>query len=80
MTPKEKAEELIDKMYSISGMKSFSTIYALIAVEQIIEALITTTGHLTINRLLEQQELQMDFDYWNNVLTELNKMYNEKTN
>jgi hypothetical protein len=34
---------------------------------EIVEALKITTGHLTINRLLERQELQMDFQYWKEV-------------
>jgi hypothetical protein len=43
-------------------------------VFEIIEALKITTGHLTINSLLERQELQMDFDYWNKIKTELEKL------
>jgi hypothetical protein len=37
MTPKEKAEQLIDKMYSISGLIRFSKIYAIVAVNEVIE-------------------------------------------
>ena len=36
MTPKQKAEYLIDKMYSISGLPRFSKAYALICVDEIL--------------------------------------------
>ena len=37
LTPKEKAEKLIDKMYSISGHSRFSKGYALTAVNEILD-------------------------------------------
>lgn len=40
---------------------------------EIVDALKITTGHLTINRTLERQELQDDFNYWRDVKTELEK-------
>lgn len=42
-------------------------------VSEIVDALKITTGHLTINRTLERQELQDDFNYWRDVKTELEK-------
>lgn len=42
-------------------------------VSEIVDALKITTGHLTINRLLERQELQDDFNYWRDVKNELEK-------
>lgn len=40
---------------------------------EIVDALKITTGHLTINRKLERQELQDDFNYWRDVKNELEK-------
>jgi len=37
LTPKEKAEHLINKMYSISGHPRFSKGYALTAVNEILD-------------------------------------------
>lgn len=71
MTPKEKAEELYDKVrpFMVDELEYSADNDAkncvVILVEEIIEA---------IKSLLERQELQMDFDYWNNVLNELKKM------
>lgn len=43
-------------------------------VLEIIEALKITTGHLTIKRLLEHQELEMDFEYWRDIKAEIEKI------
>jgi len=40
---------------------------------EIVDALKVTTGHLTIKRTLERQELQDDFNYWKDVKSELEK-------
>jgi len=40
---------------------------------EIVDALKITTGHLTISRLLERQELQDDFNYWSDVKKEIEK-------
>lgn len=48
-------------------------------VSEIVDALKITTGHLTINRLLERQELQMDFQYWKDVKSELEKYQGSPT-
>ena len=40
LTPKQKAVELVDKHYSISGLSRFSKAYAIITVNEIIEALV----------------------------------------
>lgn len=86
MTPNEKAKLLVDKFRNyidseINGEQQFeyskeqetnlSKKCALIVVSEIEEALKITTGHLTIKPLLERQELQMDFEYWENVKTEI---------
>ena len=39
ISPKQKAIELVDKHYSISGITHFSKAYALTTVNEIIEAL-----------------------------------------
>jgi hypothetical protein len=67
MTPKEKAEELVDKMkYPIDGVYIISHIaneLALIAVDQIFEAL---HEHHWQNRLI--------IDYWKEVKHEIEKL------
>ncbi len=85
MTPKEKAEESVKK-YSIilydedlprvdifraeiNELKRIS----LIAVDEVINSLKITTGYLDL-RLNERQEVQMDFDYWENVKQEIEKL------
>lgn len=45
-------------------------------VSEIVEALKVTTGHLTINRKLERQELQDDFNYWKDVKKDIEKSKN----
>ena len=40
---------------------------------EIVDALKITTGYLTINRNIERQELQDDFNYWRDVKNELKK-------
>ena len=46
MTPKEKAQELFDKIYNISGLTKESKQCALIAVDELIEShLLLTTTH-----------------------------------
>ena len=67
MTPKEKAEELLDKMkYPIDGVYIISHIaneLSLISVHQVIEAL---HEHHWQNRLI--------IDYWEEVKHELEKL------
>ncbi len=46
---------------------------ALIVVDEIIEALETTTGHCTL-RKLDYQEVQHDFEYWQRVKQEIQKL------
>ena len=46
---------------------------ATICVDQIIEAIKITTGHCTLRRL-EEQEVEMDFDYWDRVKQEIQKL------
>jgi hypothetical protein len=67
MTPKEKAEELLDKMkYPMDGVYIISHIaneLALISVDEVIEAL---HEHHWQNRLI--------IDYWQEVKNELEKL------
>jgi hypothetical protein len=67
MTPKEKAEELVDKMkYPMDGVYIISHVaneLALIAVDEVIEAL---HEHHWQNRLI--------IDYWQEVKNELEKL------
>lgn len=62
ITPKQKAIELVDKHYSISGIKRFSKAYALITVNEIIEALV---GCHTAEEY---------GNYWFNVKSEIEKL------
>ena len=62
ITPKQKAIELVDKYYSISGMMRFSKAYALITVDEIIKALV---GCHTAEEY---------GNYWFNVKSEIEKL------
>jgi hypothetical protein len=62
MTPKEKAENLIDKMYSISGHQRFSRGYALICIDEI-ESALTDYG----KESMELQNMDSEFRYWDDV-------------
>ena len=62
MTPKEKAEQLIDKMFSISGHSRFSKGYALICIDEI-ESALTNYG----NESMELQNMDSEFRYWDSV-------------
>lgn len=64
MNKEQKAKELITKFGP-------NTKYV---VSEIIHALKVTTGHLTINRLLERQELHDDFIYWRDIKEEIEKI------
>jgi hypothetical protein len=62
MTPKEKAQELVDKFQAISGFIRFSKAYALIAVDEILK--------------LVSNDLDLyykDCIYWEQVKEELTK-------
>lgn len=83
MTPQEKANELVTKYKSLAYTNLFSfreesnltnsKKCALVAVDEIIEAIETTIGHCQLRRL-DQQEVEMDIDYWNKVKTEIDKL------
>ena len=62
ITPEQKAIELVDKHYSISGISRFSKAYALITVNEIIETLVVYhTEEECVN-------------YWFNVKSEIEKL------
>lgn len=73
MTAKDKAVHLFTVYLDLSATKGKAIQCAIINIESIIEALKVTTGHLTLNRL-DTAEVEKDFAYWQQVLTELNKM------
>jgi hypothetical protein len=63
MTPKEKAQELVDKFQAISGFIRFSKAYALIAVDEILK--------------LVSDDLDLyykDCIYWEEVKTEIQSL------
>lgn len=47
--------------------------HALICVEEIVNALEITTGHCELNKI-DQQEIEMDFDFWKKVKTEIESL------
>lgn len=73
MTPKEKAEELYKRMYT-----QHSNIYpstakqcALIAVDEILDALAEYDDR---NNTYELQNMDRDFNYWQEVKQEIGKL------
>ena len=62
LTAKQKAEQLIDKMYSISRHQRFSKGYALICIDEIEKAL-TEYGEIS----MELQNMDSEFRYWDKV-------------
>lgn len=68
MTPKEKAEELVDKMYGITDYQAKQS--ALIAVDELIEEMCFMWGHYA-NVEFESEERQ---EYWQEVKTEIEKL------
>ena len=74
---KQKAKEIYDKFYFATDHQGYHStskyrakIQAIICVNEIIKALKTTTGHCTLS-LLDRQEIQSDFDYWERVRAEI---------
>ena len=75
MTAKEKAKEIVIKMQFQKRALMFEDAKqcALIAVDEITTALTISTGHLLINKV-DENELVKDFNYWNEVKTEIEKL------
>lgn len=84
MTAKEKAIQLVDNYRMLlmnedtdCGNEILCTMIAkqcaLIAVDEITTALTISTGHLLINKL-DENELVKDFNHWNEVKTEIEKL------
>ena len=65
MTPKEKALDLIDKMYSISGVVRFSKGYAIICVDEILNAICNDDFNGSIIDKIHAAS------YWNEVKKEI---------
>ena len=61
ITPKEKAVELVDKHYSISGITRFSKAYALITVDEIIDA-------------IDKSLINSDIEFFKQVKQEIEKL------
>jgi hypothetical protein len=77
MNYSEKAKQLFESFYCQVGGDVFysrnrcrAVSQAIICVDEIVESLRITTGHCTL-RLLDRQEVQSDFDYWDRVKKEL---------
>jgi hypothetical protein len=76
MNAKQKAKELTDKILKAHGSKKLyptDRTTAILMVNEIIDALKTTTGHCELRRL-DRQEVQSDFDYWNKVKVEIESL------
>ena len=82
MNPKGKAIELVERMQGFYHSFMYGSCEidreqakrtALICVDEIIEALKITTGHCTL-RLLDRQEVQSDFEYWQEVKQEIERL------
>jgi hypothetical protein len=83
MTPKEKAQELIEK-YDLALQnlsiyfeirKHFTYNCALILVDEIIESLLEYDNR---NNTYELQNMDRDFNYWKKVEQEIKKLKNAK--
>jgi len=83
MNEKEKAKELVNKIYQPMGylaglnlnsnqMWSWASERAIDHVKEIVEALKITTDHCEL-RKIDQNEVQKDFDYWGRVIQEIEK-------
>ena len=77
MTPQEKSLELYSK-YEFVYIQNYTSSHevkecALIAVDEVIEALKITTGHCQL-RLIDYQECLKDFYYWQQVKEEIEKL------
>ena len=73
MKTREKAIELYNKFRNENSVMTANIRakkQAIICVNEIIKALKTTTGHCTLS-LLDRQEVQSDFEYWDDVLEEI---------
>lgn len=71
-----KAEQLIEKFAPIMPNGHWherARQCAIVSVDEIIKALKVTTDHCEL-RKLDQQEVQMDFDYWTKVKHHLEKL------
>jgi len=83
MTPKEKAQELIEKfdlaLQNVSIYfeirKHFVYNCAIITLDEIIEALLEYDNR---NDTYELQNMDRDFNYWKQVKKEINKLKNAK--
>jgi hypothetical protein len=90
MKAKEKAEKLVSDFYTINCklikvkngydmgdrynlVMPISKQCALIAVDEIISSLGITTNHCELNKL-DQQEVKNDFEYWQEVKQEIEKL------
>lgn len=73
MTEKEKAKEIYDKMKGFRVTNKHRKKCTLVAIDEVIEGLGNTTGHLTL-KLLDRQELQSEKEHWEQVRREAEKL------
>lgn len=72
-TPEQKAQEIYDKMKGFRITNKHRKKCALVCVNEIIESLKITIGHCEL-RFVDRNEVQNDFDYWEDVLESLEKI------
>ena len=73
MTPKQKAKELVDKFYSISGYRRFAIGYALICVDEITEILMNLRGEFMDLKNISYSKTE-SLEYWQEVKQEIEKL------
>ena len=81
MKTKSKAEEIYLKFYYATDEQGYHSTskerakkQAIICVNEIIKSLKTTTEHCTLKQL-DKQEVQSDFEYWDDVLEEIKNIF-----
>lgn len=57
----------------LHAQRHSAKLWASLCVDEIIKALKTTTGHLTLKRL-DEHEVEKDFDFWKDVKKEIEKL------
>lgn len=68
MTPKEKAQELVDKMYGVTDYQAKQS--ALIAVDEILSELAYTQNYVED----AMNKIKVYISYWQEVKTEIEKL------
>jgi hypothetical protein len=71
MTPQEKAKDLFDKIYNISGLTKESKQCALIAVDEIINS---NPYKLSLEGKFLTEHITYDINFWEEVKQEIEKL------